>query len=61
MKAFNTEIQVSLAGADKRDDTDIAKSAQNNLDWLFYLPEDAFKILVENGWVTLSGKVEWEF
>ena len=61
MKAFTTEIQVSLAGADKRDDTDIAKSEQNTLDWLFYSPEDAFKILVENGWVTLSGKVEWEF
>jgi len=61
VKAFTTRIRVSLASADKRDDTDIAKSAQNTLDWLFYSPEDAFKILVENGWVTLFGKVEWEF
>ena len=28
---------------------------------MMLLPKDAIHIMVEHGWVTLSGEVEWEY
>ena len=61
VKAIAVEMDVKLNGTSKRNDSDIARSTQNVLQWTTYLPSDAIKVKVENGWITLSGEVEWGF
>lgn len=61
VKALAIEIDVALPGANKRNDADIAHSAENVLQWMTYLPEDAVKVVAEKGWITLSGDVDWEY
>ena len=55
------EIDVKLPGMSKRSDADIARSASNVLEWTTSLPKDAVKVQSENGWITLSGDVEWDY
>jgi osmotically-inducible protein OsmY len=55
--AVEMTVQLSLFG--KRTDADIAESAKNILGWSASLPADAVKVLVEGGWLTLSGSVVW--
>lgn len=61
VKALAIEIDVSLPGASKRNDSDIAHSAENVLQWMTFLPEDAVKVVAEKGWITLSGDVDWDY
>jgi osmotically-inducible protein OsmY len=61
VKALAVELKVNLFGLGKRSDADIARAAQNILEWMTVLPKDGVKAMVENGWVTLSGKVDWHF
>ena len=61
VKALAVEIKVKLLGLSKRTDADIAESVKNILTWSTAFPADAVKVLVEGGWVTLSGNVEWQF
>ncbi len=60
-KAIANDIEIKLAGSGKRTDEDIAKAALNVLSWDGNVPTDAIKVAVSNGWVTLSGQVEWYF
>jgi osmotically-inducible protein OsmY len=59
--ALAIEIEVKLPGPSKRSDADIARSAENVLQWTASLPKESAKVMVENGWVTLSGEVSWGF
>jgi osmotically-inducible protein OsmY len=61
VKALAIELKVKLAQFGERTDSDIAKSAKNILSWTGSLPTDAIKVLVEGGWLTLSGEVEWQY
>ncbi len=61
VKALATELKVKLSGSGKRSDADIAKSAESVLAWTTWVPDNAIKVLVENGWVTLSGNVDWQY
>jgi osmotically-inducible protein OsmY len=61
VKGLAVEMNVKLPGISKRTDADIARSAQNVLEWTTYLPKDAVKVKCENGWITLSGEVEWAY
>ena len=61
VKALAVEMKVKLSEFGKRTDADIAESAKNVLCWTTSLPEDAVKVLVEGGWLTLSGNVEWQY
>jgi osmotically-inducible protein OsmY len=61
VKALAVEMKVKLSDIGKRSDTDVARSAENVLSWSSSLPKDAVKIMVEGGWITLSGNVEWQF
>jgi osmotically-inducible protein OsmY len=61
VRGIAVEIEVRLNGSSQRTDADIARSAQNVLQWTTLLPPDGIKVKVENGWITLSGDVEWEF
>jgi len=62
VKALTVNIEVNLLGSSVRDDVDIARSIKNVLDNITLLiPKDAINILVEKGWVTLSGELEWNY
>jgi osmotically-inducible protein OsmY len=43
------------------DDADIAREIINSLRWNKEVPDDKVQIKVENGWVTLSGEMEWNY
>ena len=55
------EIEVRLPYDIKRDDGDIAAAAVDHLSWNTAVPADAVVVKVEKGWVTLSGKVNWQY
>ena len=61
VKALAVEMDVKLPGYSARTDGDIGRSAEHALSWTSYLPKDAIKIMVERGFVTLTGEVEWEY
>jgi osmotically-inducible protein OsmY len=61
VKALAVEIDVKLPGSSSRNDTDIARTAENVLACMSQLPQDAIKVKVESGWVTLTGEVDWQF
>jgi osmotically-inducible protein OsmY len=61
VKALAVEMDVTLPGTSLRHDIDIARSAENVLQWTTYLPRDCVKVIVENGWITLTGEVGWEY
>jgi osmotically-inducible protein OsmY len=61
VKAMATELKVHLTSLSKRTDADIAEAVENVLEWTTSLPAGAIKVLVESGWVTLSGDVDWQY
>jgi len=61
VKALAVEMDVRLFGLGKRSDAEIAQAAENVLQWTSVLPRDSVHIMVESGWITLSGDVEWQY
>lgn len=60
VKGVAEQIEVHFAGAPNRTDTDIAEAATNALQWHVWTG-DHVKAKVENGWVTLTGDVEFPY
>jgi osmotically-inducible protein OsmY len=61
VKAMTTELTVQLTGLSDRTDADIAEAVENVLEWSSSLPDGAIQVMVEGGWVTLSGDVDWQY
>lgn len=61
IKAIVVDMAVILPGGIQLTDTDIAHAVEHILRWKSFLPADAVKVIVENGWVKLSGRVDWEY
>lgn len=60
--ALATELKVHLPSLSQRTDADIAASVDNALEWAYSLAVGRqIKVSVENGWVRLSGHVDWQF
>ena len=59
VRAVADDIKVKLAGAHDRTDGEIAASAADHLEWSTSVPNDKVDITVQNGWVTLTGNLEW--
>lgn len=59
--AVANDIEVKLPGSLQRTDADIAEAAVNALKWNTMVPSDKVKVVVENGWVTLRGEVDWHY
>ena len=55
------EIKVRFGGETPPRDEDLAQRAVQMLDWSVTVPRGAVQVKVQNGWVTLSGKVEWQY
>lgn len=61
VKAIAVEMDVKLNGSSERLDTDIARTAENVIEWASYLQKNSVKVMVENGWITLTGEVDWAY
>lgn len=61
VRAVTDELVVKLPGDSQYSDADIAQAAMNALDWNASVPHDRVKVVVEHGWVTLKGTVEYHF
>jgi len=61
VNAIAVEMAVKLSAFGTRTDADIARSAENVLSWTSTLPDDSVKVMVEGGWLTLTGDLEWQY
>ncbi len=59
VEALANEIEVRLST--ERTDTDIAQAAALALKVDTTIPPDHVKVIVEHGWITLEGKVDWYY
>jgi osmotically-inducible protein OsmY len=57
VKGVAEEIQVRLSTVSNRTDDEIAAAAINHLSWTTLVPQNAIKVMVEGGWITLTGEV----
>ena len=61
VKGIAVEIDVRLPHVYMHKDEDIARTAANVLSWNTDVPHERIKIKVENGRVTLTGDVDWQY
>lgn len=61
VRAIAEEIEVRLPGSVRRGDDEIAAAALERLFWDVSVPKDAVKVRVQDGYVTLTGELDWHF
>ncbi len=61
VQAIAEEIDVRPAGIHRTSDDEIAKRALNQIKWSTVVPDGVIHVKVHNGWVTLSGAVDWQY
>lgn len=61
VKAIAEELKVRFASDKKTADSEIARRILDIFAWDVTVPDDRIKVKVENGWVTLTGAVDWYF
>ncbi|SDZ49674.1 Osmotically-inducible protein OsmY, contains BON domain [Variovorax sp. YR634] len=61
VKALAIELTVKLPFDNQRTDADIAMAAERALEWNVLVPDDKIHPMVEKGWLTLNGEVEWDY
>ncbi len=59
VRAVAEEIDVRLPFETKRGDAELAAAAIERLSWNVSVPKDSVQVRVEQGWVTLTGQVDW--
>ena len=61
VRGIAVDLEVRLAPDHHRSDADIAQAALHALRWHSLVPDDKVKVEVEDGWVTLTGEVDWAY
>jgi osmotically-inducible protein OsmY len=61
VRAIAQEIHVQSSQDERFSDDALAKRAADILGWNIQVPSDSIAITVQQGWVTLSGEVDWQF
>jgi len=61
VKAVANDINVRLISRYERTDTEIAQAAVSALKWNTMVPADKVSIAVSDGWITLTGTVDWQY
>lgn len=59
VRGLALDLQVTLGQNHQRTDSEIALAASHALRWNSLVPDERIQLRVENGWVTLSGEVDW--
>ncbi len=61
VRAIANELQVRIPVAGARSDSEIAEAAANALRWHVATVAAEIKPIVNDGWITLTGQVNWGF
>ncbi|HYN06754.1 MAG TPA: BON domain-containing protein [Vicinamibacterales bacterium] len=61
VRALANDVEVLPNHDTRRSDTEIAEAAANALGWDTAVPAKAVLVTVRDGWVTLTGTVEWQY
>jgi len=61
VKAVANDINVRLGNEAKRSDSEIAQAVLSALRWSSLIPDEKIAVSVSNGWVTLSGSLDWDY
>jgi osmotically-inducible protein OsmY len=61
VRAIAVELDVKLEPRHRRNDAEIAAAAEGAFKWHALVPEDRIQVMVEKGWVTLTGEVDWDY
>ena len=60
-KAVANDLTVHLPSGYERTDTEIAQAAVSALRWNTLVPKDRVTITVANGWIALTGTLDWQY
>lgn len=55
------DIKVVCGTKDERSDAEIMTAIETTLKWHWDIPTEKIAVIVENGWVFLSGELEWNY
>jgi osmotically-inducible protein OsmY len=61
VKGIANDIEVRIGEQAQRTDTEIAQAAVDAIAWNASVPPNRVSVVVDAGWVTLTGTVEWYF
>jgi osmotically-inducible protein OsmY len=61
VKAVADELDVKLPGSAVRTDEDVATACVRVLKDDYLVPDDRVTVVVNQGWVTLDGQVDWQY
>ena len=61
VNAVIVNLEYSMLEPSRKTDFEITSRAINLLQWMTYWDKDSIEVLVENGWVTLNGEVDWKY
>lgn len=61
VQAVANDIEVQPNSETRRTDTAIAEAAVNALSWDSAVPPKSVNLTIRDGWVTLTGNVEWRY
>ena len=61
VRAITNQLVVKLPGDSQYGDADIAGAAANALDWHASVPRSRIKLVVQHGWITLKGNVDYQY
>ena len=61
VKGIAQHIEVRPFGTHRTADDEIAKRAVNTIKWNTSVPAGAVQVKIQDGWVTLTGKVDWQY
>jgi osmotically-inducible protein OsmY len=61
VKVVVEKIEVILNDKTQKSDNEIAAEIINAFKWHWDIPNDRVQVKVENGWVTLTGSLEWNY
>lgn len=57
--AWEASVNAAQIGVEVKDG--VVTLAGNVLAWSTYWPQDQIKVMVEAGWITLTGELDWEY
>jgi osmotically-inducible protein OsmY len=61
VRAVANDLEIRLPSVDERPDPDIARDAVAAIKAHLPISSENIKVVVQNGWVTLEGRVEWQY
>lgn len=59
VRAIADDIVVQISGPAFRTDGDLATAAAKQIEWSTNVPPGSVEVTVRDGWITLTGEVEW--